>query len=48
MIGCKKNVFCSPGKFICAKVVLDTAEHNWLAALKKHTQVREKKRSKPG
>ena len=25
-----------------AKVVLDTAEQNWLAALKKHTEVKEK------
>ena len=28
-----------------AKVVLEAAEENWLTALKKHTQVKEKTRS---
>ena len=30
----------------CLKVVLDTVEQNWLAALKRHTQVREDKAEK--
>ena len=37
-----KKKFSDISPTLYAKVVLDTAEQNWLAALKKHTQVKEK------